>query len=120
MDNALIDGTAFAAVTTYLVSCVKPFLEAYVPFAADGSRTHDATIRLVALVVNQALVLLAAGATAHLGGPAGANPAQLLLQALAQTAGAHILYDTTKHDDPTPAPTPAPAPAETTIPAPAP
>lgn len=105
MDTQLLDAAGWTAVSTYLVSIAKPFLETYVPFAKDGGATHDAAIRALSLLINLVLVVLSAIGTGTL---TSTSPAVLVIQALAQTGGAHVLYSVTKHDDPVPAPTPAP------------
>lgn len=107
MDTQLLDAAGWTAVATYLVSIAKPFIETYVPAAKDGSPTHDAAIRALSLLINAVLVALQSIGTGTLG---TTSPAVLVIQAMAQTGGAHVLYSVTKHDDPT-IPTPATTPA---------
>ena len=91
VNGAVIDATAMAAVVTFLVSVLKPFLEE-LPFAAVGSKTHDASVQLLNILLNVGLVVLVSAAT---GGLSLAAVLPLALQALAQAAGAQVLYTTT-------------------------
>jgi hypothetical protein len=107
MDTQLLDAAGWTAVSTYLVSIAKPFLETYIPFARDGGPTHDAAIRALSLLINLVLVVMQSIGTGTLH---ATSPAVLVIQALAQTGGAHVLYSVTKHDDPAVPATPAPLP----------
>jgi len=91
VNGAVIDATAMAAIVTFLVSVLKPFLE-LVPFAAVGSKTHDARVQLLNVLLNVGLVCGVAAAT---GGLTAVAVLPLALQALAQSAGAQVLYTTT-------------------------
>ena len=91
MNGAVIDATAMAAVVTFLVSVLKPFVEE-LPFARVGSTTHDASLQLLNVLLNAGLVVLVAAAAGSLSLP---TVLPLVLQALAQAAGAQVLYTTT-------------------------
>ncbi len=86
----LFDAVALAAIATFLLSLIKPFVE-LLPFARTTSPTHDATLRLLNVLLNIALALLAALAANQLT-PTTWLP--LILQGLAQAAGAQTLYHT--------------------------
>lgn len=87
----LFDAVALTAVATFLLSLIKPFVET-LPFARTTSPTHDATLRLLNVLLNIALAMLAALVAGQL---TGATWLPLILQGLAQAAGAHTLYQTT-------------------------
>lgn len=90
MNSTLIDGATIAAIITWLVSVVKPFVE-QLPFAKVDSPTHDATLQLGQLAVN----LLTVFALAVVGGTLTAGSiVPLLVQGFAQAAGAEVLYKT--------------------------
>jgi hypothetical protein len=86
----LFDAVALAAIATFLLSLIKPFVE-LLPFARTTSPTHDATLRLLNVTLNIALALLAALAVGQL---TATTWLPLLLQGLAQAAGAQTLYHT--------------------------
>ncbi|MGZ3676049.1 MAG: hypothetical protein ACXVCO_17230, partial [Ktedonobacterales bacterium] len=87
----LFDAVALAAIATFLLSLIKPFVE-LLPFARTTSPTHDATLRLLNVLLNIALALLAALAAGQL---TATTWLPLILQGLAQAAGAQTLYHTT-------------------------
>lgn len=86
----LFDAVALAAIATFLLSLIKPFVE-LLPFARTTCATHDATLRLLNVLLNIALALLAALAAGQL---TTTTCLPLLLQGLAQAAGAQTLYHT--------------------------
>ncbi len=86
----LFDAVALAAIATFLLSLIKPFVE-LLPFARTTSPTHDATLRLLNVLLNIALALLAARAAGQLTATIWLP---LILQGLAQAAGAQTLYHT--------------------------
>lgn len=86
----LFDAVALAAIATFLLSLIKPFIE-LLPFARTTSPTHDATLRLLNVLLNIALALLAALAAGQLS---ATSWLPLILQGLAQAAGAQTLYHT--------------------------
>lgn len=90
--SALFDATALAAVVAFLVSVVKPFCEAALPWCRDTqSQTHDATLRLLNVALNVGLVLAIAASQHQL---TGSSWMALALQGLAQAAGSQALYHT--------------------------
>lgn len=89
--SILFDAVALAAIATFLLSLLKPFVE-LLPFARTTSPTHDATLRLLNVLLNIALALLAACAAGQL---TATTWLPLILQGLAQAAGAQTLYHTT-------------------------
>jgi hypothetical protein len=89
--NALAQSAAIAAIVTMLIGYVRPFIE-QLPFARPSAPTHDATLRLLNLLLNLAGVL-ALAATA----PGGVQPTDWLplgIQTLAMAAGSHIIFHT--------------------------
>jgi len=54
--NVLLDGVALAALTTYIISLLKPFIE-MLPFARPYASTHDATLRVLNVVLNGVAVV---------------------------------------------------------------
>jgi hypothetical protein len=88
--SILYDAVALAAIATFLLSLLKPFVE-LLPFARTTSPTHDATLRLLNVLLNIALALLAALAAGQL---TATTWLPLILQGLAQAAGAQTLYHT--------------------------
>lgn len=89
--SILFDAVALAAIATFLLSLIKPFVE-LLPFVRTTSPTHDATLRLLNVLLNIALALLAAYAAGQL---TATTWLPLILQGLAQAAGAQTLYHTT-------------------------
>jgi hypothetical protein len=89
--STVFDATAIAALVTFLVSTLKPFVET-LPFARPSSATHDATLRLLNVLLNVGLVLVT---TANAGTLSSTNWLAYALQALAQAAGSQLLYHTT-------------------------
>lgn len=77
-----------AAAVTILVGLLRPFVEA-LPFARPGSSTHDATLQLLNVALNTGGVLALASATGQLSGGAWLT---LLIQALTQSGGSHLIY----------------------------
>ena len=109
----LANAAAMTAVVTLLVSLLAPFVES-LPGLADGPR-HDAALRLLNIALQLAVVFLLAAATSGVG---AADVLPLVLQALAQAAGAHFAYHVvTKGSAQTGALPVQPAAASTTYPA---
>ena len=86
--NVLFDGAALAAVTTYVISLIKPFLEK-LPFLRPDSSVHDAAIRILNLVVN-ALTVVALNYQAGTFNPN--NWLAYLMVAVGQAIGSQGLY----------------------------
>lgn len=89
----LANAAAMTAVVMLLVSLLSPFVESIPAFAdtPDNKARHDAALRLLNVVLNVAVVFVFAAASAS-GGLALADLLPLLVQALAQSAGAHFAY----------------------------
>lgn len=119
--DTLAQATAIAAIVTMLIGILRPFIE-QLPFARPAASTHDATLRLLNLLLNVGGVLAVASVNGNLAGSAWLA---LAIQALAQASGSHILFHSVTSSagsaassaPAAPAATPAPAPA---APAPAP
>lgn len=86
--NGLLDGAALAAVTSFLLSLFKPFVEK-MPLARLDSSTHDATLRLLSLIFNAIAVLGLAGAAGQL---AVSNWLTFVVAAIGQTIGSQGIY----------------------------
>jgi hypothetical protein len=91
MNVSILAPVALAAIVTMLVNILKPFVE-LLPFAspdAADQRTHDAALQALNLLLNVCVVVLA---TAAVGGLHAQNALALALQAVAQAAGSHVMY----------------------------
>ncbi len=84
----LLDATALAGLSMFFVSVFKPFVEK-VPFARVDASTHDATIRLLNLLVNAGLVLGLAATASTLS---LSNWPTYLVTAVGQAIGSQALY----------------------------
>ena len=87
----LTNAAALTAVVTLLVSLLAPFVEA-VPAFADtpaNKRLHDAALRLLNVALNILVVFAFTASTSDLQ---LADVLPLLMQSLAQAAGAHFAY----------------------------
>jgi len=97
----LLQSFSVLGIVTFLVNIIAPFLERYAPFAKPGSSTHDATLRLLNLVLNIGLALGAAVYMGQLGSGQAALAA--IGFGIAQATGSHVLYSSGNRKAPAPA-----------------